>query len=132
MEKKKQKHSLFGSKQPPQPMPGPDIGAISRRISLLEQRSTNFNTRLQLIDQNLLNTNKKIAKDSKTVTSEINEIKLEIENLKETIQIIITELKESAKKEDIDVLKKYISFWEPMNFITAKEAEKIIKNLLEK
>lgn len=131
MDEKKTKHGLFSSKQPPQPLPGPDIGNISRRIKLLEQHYTNLNNRFQLTDQNIITTSRRVTKDVKTINSEINEIKLELINIKEKIELIIKELKESAKKEDIAVLKKYINLWDPMNFVTINQVEKIVKELIQ-
>ena len=35
----------------------------------------------------------------------------------------------TAKKEDVEVLQKYINLWEPVNFATRKEVEKLFSEL---
>ena len=39
---------------------------------------------------------------------------------------------ECAKKEHVKVLEKYINMWEPVNFVTKKDVEDIVKNMLKK
>jgi len=34
--------------------------------------------------------------------------------------------------KEFDVLKKYIEFWEPLNFVTRKEVEEIIDEKIKK
>jgi len=45
---------------------------------------------------------------------------------------IIKELDIFAKKEQLKVLEKYINLWNPLNFVTTKEVEKIIEEKLKK
>lgn len=108
---------------------GEDISNISRRLRMLEERYVNLRNRTQVIDQNMLLHNKKQITDIKTIDSDINYLKNEINNVNEKIDLIINDLKDTAKKEDIEVLQKYINLWDPMNFVTRKEVEKLIKEV---
>lgn len=108
---------------------GEDISNISRRLRMLEERYVNLRNRTQVIDRNMLLHNKKQITDIKTIDSDINYLKNEINNVNEKIDLIINELKDTAKKEDIEVLQKYINLWDPMNFVTRKEVEKLIKEV---
>ena len=42
----------------------------------------------------------------------------------------IKELELLAKKDDVEVIKKYLNYWEPMKFIQASQVEKVVKELL--
>jgi len=130
------KGGLFGKKEPEQI--GPDInqammevGAIGRRLRILEERYNNLRKKSQVTDQHLLNHTKKTVSDFKDTNEDIMEVKRSIEDIKEKMILIIKELKITAKKEEIQVLQKYIQFWEPVNFITRNEVEKMIEDAFE-
>jgi len=81
-------------------------------------------------EQNDLNRNKKILTEEKATLSELNELKKEIENINRIIKEIISELKNTARREDVEVLKKYIDMWNPIKFVTEDTVEKIIDDRL--
>ena len=56
----------------------------------------------------------------------------EIEDLKEKLSILGEENKLGATKEEVGVLQKYVNYWEPLNFVTRKEIDKIIDEKLGK
>jgi DNA-binding HxlR family transcriptional regulator len=107
------------------------LNTLTRGSRILEERYDNLRKKIQMIEQNILTENKKIYSEVKTFEMEFNEIKREIADINEKITMIISELREGAKKEDVAVLEKYISVWEPLNFITRQEAERIIKDAIK-
>jgi len=64
------------------------------------------------------------------LTSDINELKKEVNEIKDKVLEIIKELQSGANKSDVDVLRKYIEMWEPMNFVTHNEVQEIIDEKL--
>ena len=56
------------------------------------------------------------------------EIKKEFAEIKDRVKMFVNELRTTAKKEEVDVLKKYIALWEPVNFVTAHQAEQMIND----
>ena len=123
----------------PKPKPGAELGAqvadlaaelnnINRRLRILEERYSNLRRKTQVTDQNMLNANKKIMVEIQTAHSEADEFKRNISDMKEKLKIMIRELKECAKHQDVLVLQKYINLWEPINFITREAANKMIRD----
>ena len=43
------------------------------------------------------------------------------------MDLIIKELKITAGKEELMTLKKYIDFWNPMNFVTQRDVERVVE-----
>jgi len=41
--------------------------------------------------------------------------------------LIIRELKRTAGKEEITVLKKYLEYWNPINFVTQRDLERTLE-----
>ncbi len=105
---------------------------LSRRIKVLEESTNNLRRKLLVNEQNDFSRHKKILLEEKATLSEINELKKEIENIKRTINEVISELRNNATKEDVEVLKKYIDMWNPINFVTEQTVEKIINEKLSK
>ena len=134
--------------QPPKPHPGlfhkkgpvqpdmsaftEDIGNLGRRLRILEESITNLRRALQVTERNMLGKNKVFATEIRTLTSDIGDIKKEISEIKEKIVDLVNELKESAKREEVKVLEKYINFWNPVKFVTQNEVEALVKEILKR
>lgn len=107
------------------------MNVAMRRLRMLEERNSNLGRRDQLTDQNMLANQKKVSTEIKSINLEIGEIKAELAKLKDTLGLVIQELKECAKKEDIAVLDKYLKLWEPVKFVTQNQVERIVKELMD-
>ena len=107
-----------------------DHSTIGRRVKVLEERYTNFRSRFQLMEQNILRKNKNIFTDIKTLNLEISDMKKEITEVKDNMLRLLKELEAFSKKEDVDMLRKYIDLWNPMNFVTKNDVEDIVKEVI--
>ena len=108
-----------------------ELNNISRRLMVLEERYSNLRKKTQVTDQNMLNSNKKVMTEIQTNHSEIDEVRKQIADMVDKMKIIVRELKDCAKKQEVDVLNKYINIWQPINFITRDTAMKLIKDEVE-
>ena len=106
-------------------------GDLSRRVRMIEERYDTLRKRNQMTDQNMLSNFKKVNTETKTLSDEIRELKIEIDDIKNKMLIIVKELKLCAKKEDLDVLNRYVNLWNPVSFVTQDGVEKIVKRVLE-
>ena len=126
----------FGHSQQPEPpdLSGmtTDINTLSRRLRLLEEGFTNLRRFLQITEENIIAKNRHYSAEIKTLTSDINETRKEIQELKDKLILIIKELQNVARKEEVKVLEKYINLWNPIKFVTQNEVEQIINEVLEK
>ena len=108
-----------------------ELNNIGRRLMVLEERYTNIRKKTQVTDQNMLNNNKRIMTELQTTHIEMDELRKQITDIIDKMKIIVRELKECAKHQEVAVLQKYISIWEPVNFITRESAAKMIKDQVE-
>jgi len=131
----KPKHGLFGSKAPPPPS-GPDmnivhdLATLTRRLRVLESQYTNTRRRITVIDENMMSHGKKLNQEIDTVNEEMTDLKKAVESMDEKLVTIIKELKHAAKIGDVEVLKKYIEIWQPLDFVTRDQVEKIVKDFI--
>jgi len=127
--------SLFTHKPKPSSNLSPfldNINDLSRRLKVIEERYNGLRRKMQLTEQNMLSINKKISTEVKTISSDINETRNSLLEITIKIKEIKEELSKCAKKDKLKLLDKYISFWEPLNYVTANEVEKIAKDMLDK
>jgi len=108
-----------------------ELNNISRRLMVLEERYTNLRKKTQVTDQNMLTSSKKVMTEIQTTHSEIDDLKKQLADIIDKMKIVVRELKECAKKQDVDVLNKYINIWQPINFITRDSALKLIRDEVE-
>lgn len=100
---------------------------LSRRLKMIEERYTNIRNKTQMTDQNMLEFNKGTNRSLKTTNSELMELRKDFNDLKEKVKLIVKELKDTAKSDDLKLLEKYINLWEPVNFVTKNDVEKIVE-----
>ena len=81
------------------------LNQVSRRLRDLEERYSNLQKKTQMTDQNMLTNHRKIAKEVKTTNSEMSDIRKEIRELKENVVLVIDELKNCARKDEVKTLE---------------------------
>ena len=123
---------------PPPPAPkttaaasSDELKTLSARLRLAEERHSELRKMIALIEQNMIANNKKTQSAIKDLTTEINEMKHSTSEVELRITSIINELSLTVKKEDLDVLKRYIELWNPTTFVTADRVEDLINELIE-
>lgn len=107
------------------------LNALSRRLKMLEDRYNNIRKQAIVTDQNMIEDSKNIQNQITMLLDDINDIRKKVKDVFEKLTIFQSELSHTAKKSDVNVLVKYMMMWEPMNFMTRKEAEAMIKEALE-
>lgn len=98
---------------------------------MLEERYSTLINKNQLTDQNMLANHKKLQTEIKSINMELTEMKSEIAHIKETNTLIIQDLRECARREDVEVLEKYLKLWEPVRFVTQNQVENIVMDIIE-
>jgi predicted nucleic acid-binding Zn-ribbon protein len=105
------------------------------RQRLLDERYSGLNNKIEIIEQNMISKNKKISGDIKELKIDLSKFKKEIDVLNDSVLKIINEIKLLARKEDVDILKKYLEYWKPANFVNREilesEIEKIRKEFMK-
>ena len=123
---------LFGKKPAPAPAPVINAVQINNRINLLEEKTSNLNKKFEVLERNLLENLKKFNNNFHSLDTEFIGVKREINDLRQKLDLVIKELKMSAGKDELNTLKKYLDLWNPSQFATREEVEKIIKENRQK
>ena len=125
-----QKHGLFSkaAAPPPQDMTGvtKDVENAVSRVRVLEERFQNIRTELKLVEENAIRKNRNLGEETKTIHHSINDLRHDTNELKDRIMMLIKEIQGMAKREDVQVLKRYVEMWEPLNFVTHTELQEAL------
>lgn len=104
---------------------GDVILEVVNRLRVIESKQSQFNEKLLLANQNMIESYKGFLNDIKNVRKEIEEINKELKNVKNVVKHLSEEAANFARKDDVKVLEKYINLWNPLNFVTRQELEKL-------
>ena len=99
---------------------------LSTRIKLLEERYSNFRREEQLAEQNLIALERRVSKEFKDLDERLLDIKRAINNLKDDLAMMSSEIKRAVRHHEFKALEKYIMFWAPVDFLTRDEARKML------
>jgi hypothetical protein len=104
------------------------ISDLDRRLRVLEERYSTLRKKMQLTDQNLIESEKAFHKDIRVFNDESLELKRSIADFEEKVAIFGNEMTNTAKKTELKVIEKYLALWNPTLFVTRKELREYLKN----
>lgn len=115
--------------QPPQ-MPSFDTSKLYVWVKSVESKVNNLLREIDVLKNDFIKKNNDLKKDIKTLNDDLMEIKHEWEKTNQKMDLIIKELKQTAGKEEVMVLKKYLDLWNPLHFATQRDVEQLIEDKL--
>ncbi len=132
---KKQSGGFFGSSKTAAPAISDEIkdevNGIARRLKLLEEHFTILRRKADVNEHNLMSRTKNFSADIKTIHSEMSDLRQTLNKIEDKVLVMIKEFQLTAKKEDLDILKKYVDMWSPIRFVTREEVDKIVQEALD-
>jgi len=129
-EQKERNHGLFShtaAPEPPAPNGGIDrIAELATRLRLNEQRTGELRKQLSFVEQNMISNHRAAMSQIKTAQEDLVRIKQRIQNIEDTLLKITKEFRMVARKEDVDIIKRYVDLWDPVKFVTLDQVERMI------
>jgi len=92
----------------------------------LESKVNNLLREMDILKNDFIKKNNNLKKEVKTLSGDFLEFKREQNKISEKMDLIIKELKQTAGIEEVTTLKKYLEFWNPMNFVTQRDLERSV------
>lgn len=108
-----------------------ELHSLARRLRLLEERFGTLQKKEQLTEQNMLKGSRRFDAEIKSLNTELSEVRTELADMAERLKQVLRQLQSAARKEDVEVMRKYLSFWEPVQFVTQNQVERMVRELLE-
>lgn len=115
-----------------------DIGAISALLSDFSTRMNDLEENMRLLkekvfvlSQTILKQNDRLNKELTLIKDDIRDLRNEIDRVKEVVEHIVHESSEFARKEELQVLERYMKMFEPLKFATEDDVKRIVKKMLK-
>ncbi len=118
------------SKPAPTPQPAFDSSKMYIWVKSLESKVNNMMREVHVIKNDYIKKNATLKKDMKILNEDILEMKHQQESVGKKIDLIVKELKRTAGQEEVLTLKKYLELWNPLNFVTQRDIERILDTKL--
>ena len=133
----KSKQSIFVKKEKPEDTEikrrtEQILTSINAHLTLLEDRYNQVRNKINFTEHELLESRKKINSRIKVLDDELNDINKSIDEIREKVLGLHEEVSGSAKKENINVIEKYLDMWEPLDFVTRSEVKQALNKLQRK
>ncbi len=106
------------------------VSNLSGRIKMVEERIDVLRSHIELIDNSLIEKHKAVISELRGVEDSVRSIRGDVEQLKGLIERLAKRLEELASREEVKILERYVSMWQPMNFITRSEIVTTVRNIL--
>ncbi|HLD00788.1 MAG TPA: hypothetical protein VJC39_03525 [Candidatus Nanoarchaeia archaeon] len=106
---------------------GYDLAKLFVWVKGIEGKMNNLLRQTDLVKGDLLKKNKLLIEEVKLLNEELLEVKRQQEKTIQKMDLIIKELKQTAGIEEVETLKKYIGFWNPLNFVTQRDLERTVE-----
>ncbi len=121
------KRGLFPKKGNSEKPSDDRLNALSARMKVLESRHGDLRKMFEFLETNFINYKKKIADDLKEANNEVYLLKRSVKQLQDVILTVKNELSLKGDKEDVEIMRKYTEFWNPVKFVTTDQVEEMIK-----
>ena len=116
------------------PMQDPINGLMNElgiRINELEEKQRILKDRILLIGNNLIGTKEELEKQSLESKRHFKNIEQDIKEIKQLNERILNELGNFARKNELEILKRQMKMFEPLEFARIKDIREIVKEELK-
>jgi ABC-type antimicrobial peptide transport system ATPase subunit len=108
------------------------LAEFGTRLNEVEEKQRLVRDRALLIGENLITTKEESEKKDFELRTQINEINLEIRNMKQLVHRIVNEIPNLARRSEIELLENQAKMFKPLELTTKKEVELMINEAIKK
>ena len=104
------------------------LAEFATRLNEVEEKQRLLRDRAILIGENLISLKEEQEKENHELTKKINDIDGKIKKMLQIQQQIMYDISNSARKTEVDILKRQWEMFQPLEFARLKEVKEMIKN----
>ncbi len=127
---------LDGQKTPPPPPPESQalldtVNRLNGRVRSFERSLSDLRDMIRFHEERSTKTTKEFTAKQKLLEEKQHALSDRLDQLQQTLSLVVKELQLTAKKEDVVVLQRVLELIKPTRFITQDRAEYLIHSILE-
>lgn len=108
------------------------LAEFGTRLNEVEEKQRLIRDRALLIGENLIETREESEQKDFELKTKIDEINLEIRNLKQLVHRIVNELPTLARRSEVEILENQSKMFQPLALTTKQEVETMINEAVKK
>ncbi|MFH1175042.1 MAG: hypothetical protein V1725_07980 [archaeon] len=105
------------------------VNELDRRLKGLENKYFGLRKRTEATEENMVELEKTMYKDVRSVNDDVLDIKTQLQELKEKIELFTAEFKTVANKYDLKETEAYLHLWQPIDFVRKDELRAALNQL---
>jgi len=105
---------------------------IATRLKILEEHYGTLRKKSQLAEQNIIESDKSHFQELHLLNESLIDVKRGVREIEEKLSLLADEVENFADKNDLKIVDKYLSFWEPSDFVTRKEVNDFLRRKFNK
>lgn len=109
---------------------GLDPNTLYVVIKGLESKVNNLLRQVDVFKNDYIKKNQDLKKEVKALNEELLDLKREQDAFGQKMDLVVKELRQTAGIEQVSVLKRYVDLWNPLNFVTQRDVERIVETKL--
>ncbi len=106
-----------------------NVNNVAANLRILEERYSTLRNKSQVSEQSMISMEKEIRGDIRLLSDDLLDLKRDLNDIKDKLRLIIGEVSNLVKKEDFKVVERYVDMWQPMNFVTKNELDKLAEKI---
>ncbi|MGM5481032.1 MAG: hypothetical protein ACQESE_01335 [Nanobdellota archaeon] len=103
------------------------VNDIATRLKILEERYSILRKKTLLAEHNIIDLEKESSEELRLVNDDILDLKKVIKEVNEKLTLLNDEVENFVNTPEFTKLKKYVGFWNPMDFVTRKEVNDFLR-----
>ena len=108
--------------------PKSDLAQLYMILKGIETKVNNLVREVNVLKNDFIRKSNSLSKDINQLNSDLVDVKHGQQKREQTLGLVIKELKQTALKEELAVLKRYIDLWNPLHFVTQNDIERIVSD----
>lgn len=104
--------------------------SLHARLRLVEEKASNLNQKVELLESNVVRSNKARNLKIREFESDLLEVKRNISSIQQKLGLVIRELQVSAGKDELNTVKQYLDLWDLSRFVSRSEIGRLIEDKL--
>ena len=102
------------------------------KIRDLEENNKLMKERMLLIGKNLIDSQEKNNSEITEMKKQIQDLKSSVQRIKQVIESLSEEVAKSARREEVEILRRQLHMFEPLNLVRMEDIEDVINEKLNK
>jgi predicted nucleic acid-binding protein len=107
------------------------INSLASNLKMIEERFSTLKNKSQVSEKEIIEIEKDFESDMRIITDDVVEVKRQVRDISDKLRLMSQEIKNLAGKDDLKIIERYVDMWQPMDFVTRKELERMIEEKLK-